>query len=185
MATATQTQTQTLTDLLRQDHNRMKMLFNDFERSDGRARKRIVSDALGLISMHDLIEQTVLYPAVTGVANIPRRLVLRCEESHHMVHLLMAELKVKPYSEQYFAKFSKLADGIVEHIEEEENELFPMIEGSSDIDNEDLGRRMLALKESSTSMVSRAFGAGGGKFASLALFAGIGWAVYQSFAGEE
>jgi len=180
---ATETATRTLTDLLRQDHNRMKKLFNEFERSDGRARERIVSDALDLIQMHDVIEQTVLYPSVTGVPNISRRLVLRCEEAHHMVHLLMAELKVKPYSEKYFAKFSKLADGIVGHIEEEENELFPAIERSSDIDNEDLGRQMLELKESRGSMITRSVGAGG-KFAGLALVAGIAWAVYQKFAGE-
>lgn len=181
---ATATATRTLTDLLRQDHNRMKKLFNDFERSDGRSRERIVKEALSLIQMHDVIEQTVLYPNVTGFPNIPRKLVLRCEEAHHLVHLVMAELKVKPYGEKYFAKFSKLADGIVEHIEEEENELFPAIERSSDIDNEDLGRQMLELKESRAAMVARSLASGGGKFAGLALVGAIGWAVYQAFTSQ-
>jgi hemerythrin superfamily protein len=184
MATETATRA-TITDLLRQDHKKMKRLFNEFERSEGRERERIVSDALSLIETHDVVEQTLLYPSVKGVSDISRHLVLRCEEAHHVVRLLMAELKVKPYSERYFAKFSKMADGIVEHIEEEEQELFPAIEGSSEIDVEDLGRRMLELKESQASMFLRTVSGRGGVFAGAALLAGIGWAVYQAFSNQE
>ena len=175
----------TMTDLLRQDHKDMKRLFNEFERSEGRERERIVSDALSLIQTHDVIEQTLLYPSVRGVSDISRSLVLRCEEAHHVVHLIMAELKVKPYSERYFAKFSKLADGILAHVEEEERELFPAIENSSDIDNENLGRRVRELKASEASMFIRSVSGRGGAFASVALLAGIGWAVYRAFSGDE
>ena len=174
----------TLTGLLRQDHDRLKELFDRFESSEGKQRERAAKEALGLLLTHDAIEQTLLYPSVLNEKSIPRELVLRCEEAHHLVHLLMAELKVRPYNERYFAKFSKLVAGVREHIEEEENELFPAIE-SSNIDDEDLGRRMVELKEHKGALMLRSMKTGGGAFAGTALLAAVGWAIYKAFSAED
>lgn len=183
MATETMTRTG-LTELLRQDHRRMKKLFEQFEDARDEQRKSIASEALNLIALHDVIEQTLLYPAVAKESSISRNLVLRCEEAHHVVHLLLAELKVRPYNDRYFAKFSKMSEGILAHIDEEENELFPAIERSR-IDNAELGRRMQELKESRGAMLMRSMGAKSGAFAGVALIAGIGWAVYKAFSSQE
>lgn len=176
----------TLTDLLRQDHRRMEGLFDEIEDSEGDRREQLVSECLRLVQVHDVIERTLLYPAATKDSSIRRQLVLNCEEAHHVVRLLMAELKVRPYNDRYFAKFSALADGIREHIHEEENELFPAIERSS-IDNESLGVEMQELRQrveargffGATSRIGR------GKLIGAAVAAGVVYAAYKAFSSKK
>lgn len=180
MAIETTSRTTTLTELLRQDHNRMKQLFNEFERGGERQKRRIAAGALSLVLNHDLIEQTLLYPAVSKERGIPRQLVMRCEEAHHIVHLLMAELKVKPYGDRYFAKFMKMAQVLREHFEEEEEELFPAMERTN-IDNEALGQEALALRTRRPALLVRSM-ARRGSFVGAAVVAAVGFAVYKTFA---
>lgn len=183
---ATQTATRnTLTDLLRQDHRRMTELFDEIEDAEGNRRERLTKDALRLIQTHDVIERTLLYPACTKEPGIKRQVVLDCEEAHHLARLLMAELKVRPYNDRYFAKFSTLADGIREHIYQEENVLFPAIERSG-IDNESLGREMVELRQR---VEARGFfgkvSLGRGKLVGAAVAAGVVWAAYKAFSSKD
>ena len=47
-------------------------------------------------------------------------------EEHHVVHLLIAELKkMKPNSEGFDAKFTVLGESVKRHIKEEEGEMLP------------------------------------------------------------
>ena len=67
-------------------------------------------------------------------------------EEHHVVKLLAAELKkMRASDERYDAKFTVLAESVKHHIEEEEGELFPKLEGH--LDQEELGEKMMARKE--------------------------------------
>ena len=55
-------------------------------------------------------------------------------EEHHLVHVLIAELKkLKPSDERFDAKFNVLGELVKHHIEEEEGEMFPQAE-KGDID---------------------------------------------------
>lgn len=182
---ATQTITRNmLTDLLRQDHRKMTELFDEIENAEGSRRERLTKEALRLIQTHDVIERTLLYPAATK-EGLRRQVVLDCEEAHHVARLLMAELKVLPYSDRYFAKFATLADGIREHVYEEENVLFPAIERSG-IDNLSLGREMVELRQR---VEARGFfgkaSFGRGKLVGAAVAAGVVYAAYKAFSSKD
>lgn len=176
----------TMTELLRQDHRRMTRLFDRIEGAEGARREVLTQEALKLIRTHDVIERSLLYPAAAKEPGISRRLVLDCEEAHHVVRLIMAELKVRPYSERYFAKFSTLAEAIREHIADEENELFPAIEASG-IDNESLAAEMMKLRQEVESKGGffKAVASGGGKLAGAAVAAGVVWAAYKAFTSKK
>lgn len=182
MATQTMSRTGTLTEQLRRDHRRLRALFDEFEDADEDRRESVAEEALSLLRTHDLIERTILYPQAFRERGIPRSLVLSCEEAHHVVRLLMAELSLRPYTGRYFAKFSKLMTGVRAHIVEEEEELFPAIERST-MDNAELGRRMRELQSRPAAMFLRRIGSRGALAA--AVVAGLGWAVYSAFSRED
>ncbi len=184
MAISSMLKTTSLTDLLREDHRRMKDLFREFEGADAATRKLIARDALSLIQTHDVIEKKLLYPNAMEISEDSEELVLRCEEAHHVANVLLMELKVLPYSERYFAKFLKLAESIRAHIKEEETELFPIVEGS-DMDLEDLGQEMLRIKESRENGFVSRNGTSIGAVVGLGVLAGIGYFLYDRFVRED
>lgn len=181
MAISTMLQTTGLTDLLREDHRRMKDLFREFEGAEPATRKLVVRDALRLIQAHDVVEKKLLYPNAIEISDEAREIVLRCEEAHHVANMIVMELKVLPYSERYFAKFQKLAEAVRAHIKEEETELFPLVE-SSDMDLKDLGEEMQRIKTTrqNGSFVKRN-GTGIGAAAGIAALIGLGWYAYSRF----
>jgi hypothetical protein len=64
----------------------------------------------------------------------------------HVVKLPGAELeKMRASDERYDAKFTVLAESLKHHIKEEEEELFPKLEGH--LDGEKLREKMIARKE--------------------------------------
>ena len=53
-------------------------------------------------------------------------------EEHHVVHLLIAELKkMTPRDDRFDAKFTVLGESVKHHIKEEESEMLPKAEGSN------------------------------------------------------
>ena len=67
-------------------------------------------------------------------------------EEHHVVKLLIGELKkMSADDDRYDAKYTVLAESVKHHIEEEESELFPKLQGK--LDAEEVGAEMESRKE--------------------------------------
>ena len=80
-------------------------------------------------------------------------------EEHHLVHVLIKELKkLKPSDEKFQAKFTVLGELVKHHIEEEENEMLPQAE-ESEMDWESLETRVMKRKEA---LLAKADGRGKG-----------------------
>lgn len=175
--------TDQLTDLLRDDHRRLKDLFREFEGADTATRKLIARDAIDLLLLHDKIEQRLLYPAAMDISDEAEQVVLRCKEAHHIANVVLAELRILPYSDRYFAKFEKLAEAVRAHIKEEEGELFPMVEGS-EMDLQDLGEQMQEMRRDweNPGLVTPRNGVGA--LVVVGALAGLGWFLYNRFSRE-
>src|SRR4051794_22977651 len=105
--------------LLKEDHTRVKELFDQFGAAKGRAAKvKIARRAITELKVHAAIEEEIFYPAVRKP--IGKQIMNEADEEHHVAKLLIAELDVMDGSESHFdAKFKVLAENVRHHIEEE------------------------------------------------------------------
>ena len=132
--------------MLKQDHDRVKDLFDQFEKAERKAEKRkIVKQALEELRVHSTLEEEIFYPAVreqlkNGVMN-------EADEEHHVAKVLVAELEtLSEDNDHYDAKFTVLAESVRHHIKEEENEMLPKARDLK-IDFKALGEKMERRKQ--------------------------------------
>jgi hypothetical protein len=132
-------------NILKQDHDKVKDLFDRFETADRREKKKIAEETIHELKIHAAIEEGIFYPTVRG--QVERDLMNEANEEHHVAKVLIAELERMDGTEEHFdAKYTVLSESIRHHIREEEGHMFPMAY-DSDVDMEMLGRKMLAKKE--------------------------------------
>lgn len=131
-------------EMLREDHRKVQELFEKFEESsDG--KEQICEQAIAELETHATLEEEIFYPAAQKQIE-DKELIDEAHEEHHVVKLIMAELKKMTASDERFeAKFKVMSESVKHHIQEEESELFPMIEDK--LDAESLGEQMQARKE--------------------------------------
>lgn len=112
--------------LLREDHNKVKDLFQRFEKTEDRRQKQqIAQEALMELKVHAQIEEEVFYPAMREQLG-DVELLHEAEEEHHVAELLIEELESMRLDDKTFdAKFTVLAENVKHHIGEEEGEMFP------------------------------------------------------------
>ncbi|MEP6887239.1 MAG: hemerythrin domain-containing protein [Nitrospirales bacterium] len=134
-------------DMLKKDHQKVKALFAEFENAkDSRIKQRIVETALMELDVHAKLEEGLVYPAIRPEID-DEDLMDEALEEHHVVHVLIAELKkMKPSDDRFDAKFTVLAENVKHHIKEEESEMFPKAE-ECDIDWETLEQQVMKRKE--------------------------------------
>jgi len=139
-----------VTDMLREDHKKVKCLFEEFEQAtDAKAKQRIVETALTELDVHSTLEEALIYPAIRNEID-DDDLMDEALEEHHVVHALIGELKkMKPSDDRYDAKFTVLAENVRHHIKEEESEMFPKAE-DCEIDWEALCSQVMKRKEQLT-----------------------------------
>src|SRR3954469_19135295 len=111
--------------LLKEDHDRVKDLFDTFEAAKTRpAKLKIVRAAIVELKVHAAIEEELFYAAVRKP--VGKAIMNEADEEHHVAKLLIAELDAMDGTESHFdARFKVLAANVRHHIEEEEGEMLP------------------------------------------------------------
>src|SRR5205809_1628905 len=138
--------------MLKSDHQRVKKLFRAFEATGERAHKakqQLGDQILAELDLHAALEETIFYPAVQAKA--PKELAKTLAEGiqeHHVVHVLIGELKTLTASDtDYAPKMTVLIENVEHHIKEEEDELLPEAQQLLGKDVEALGEQMAARKQ--------------------------------------
>ena len=129
--------------LLKQDHRTVEDLFAQFEKASGDGRKQTIAEQICLeLSVHAKIEEEIFYPACEG--KVEEDLLKEAYVEHDGAKLLIAQIMAgEPSDEFYEAKVTVLQEQIEHHVEEEESEMFPMIQQRmSTEEQEELGRRV-------------------------------------------
>ncbi|HZP56036.1 MAG TPA: hemerythrin domain-containing protein, partial [Dehalococcoidia bacterium] len=112
--------------MLREDHNRVKDIFKQFQDTEDEAtKKRLADQAMIELEVHTKLEEEIFYPAVRSEGDTTE-LMDEAAEEHHVADMLIEELRgMKAADERFDAKFTVLAESVKHHIEEEESEMFP------------------------------------------------------------
>lgn len=115
-----------LLNMLKADHDKVKELFEQFEvTGDDQERAAIMQSALNELEIHAELEEKFIYPAFRELLE-DEALITESLEEHHVVHLLIKELKGgRAKTDRKDAKFTVLAENVKHHIKEEEERLFP------------------------------------------------------------
>ncbi len=138
--------------MLKQDHQRVKDLFETFEGTGDRAfrqKQEIAEQVFHELEVHTKLEEEIFYPAVQARGGKEgEELVAESEQEHHVVDVLMREMrKLDPKDEEWEAKFQVLMENVQHHIEEEEGEMFPMAQEKLGDTLNSLGTKMEERKQ--------------------------------------
>lgn len=138
--------------LLKEDHDKVKKLFDEFEQATNkRSKHRIAREALVELEVHAGIEEEIFYPAfqAESEAEESESIVIEAEEEHHVVHVLIEELKSMPDDDEgrFEAKFTVLAENVRHHIKEEEDEMLPKAKKLGKERLQELGAEMASRKQ--------------------------------------
>jgi len=111
--------------MLKADHKNVKTLFAKYEDATPRKRQDIAQTAIQELEVHAELEEGLIYPAIRkGIDD--KDLMNEALEEHHLVHVLIAELKeLDPLDDTFSAKFTVLGEVVKHHVKEEEGEMFP------------------------------------------------------------
>jgi hemerythrin-like domain-containing protein len=88
-------------------------------------------DIAAHLTVHTALEEELFYPAVKDEVGTKKAdaMILEAYEEHHVVKLVLAELpKIHPNADTFEAKMTVLKELVEHHVEEEEDEMFPMAE---------------------------------------------------------
>ncbi len=143
------TKTKDAIALLKEDHKKVKELFDQFEKAkDSDKKHEVIEEALKELEIHTVIEEEIFYPTVReALGDEGMDIMNESEEEHRVAKTLVEDLKENHSSDEHFeAKFMVLAENVRHHIKEEEGEMFPQVR-QTDLDLKDLGEKMRARKE--------------------------------------
>ena len=132
-------------EMLKEDHAKVKELFEEFESADSQEQAEIAATVIFELEIHAELEEKLIYPAIREAID-DSDMMNEAVEEHHLVHVLITELKkMKPKDEKFHAKFTVLSELVKHHIEEEE-EMLPEAE-RHDIDWDVLEAAVMKRKE--------------------------------------
>jgi hemerythrin superfamily protein len=119
------------TVLLKRQHREVEKLFATALKTENeKSRRKAMEDIIHALEHHTQIEEDVFYPAVRDIGTRKATdMIGEAYEEHHVVKLVLAELpEVDPGAENFKAKMTVLKELVAHHVEEEEDEMFPMAE---------------------------------------------------------
>jgi hemerythrin-like domain-containing protein len=117
--------------LLKGDHEKFRKLLGELDKTSTRAvsrREELLKTIEQELKIHTTIEEEIFYPAFREAAEKKddKKLYFEAIEEHHVVDMVLPELKgTEVASEEFAAKAKVLKDLVEHHAEEEETEMFP------------------------------------------------------------
>jgi Hemerythrin HHE cation binding domain len=139
--------------LLKADHKAVKALFRQFEEAGERAyqtKQRLAEQAMQELEVHAAIEEEIFYPALDARADRDgKKLVDEAVEEHHVVKVLIGELKrLAPEDDQFTAKFTVLTENVSITSRKKKGSYSPTLRCGSRTNSRSWGRGCSAARSS-------------------------------------
>jgi hemerythrin-like domain-containing protein len=140
--------------LLKKDHEKVRGLLSQLERAAERntaKAEQLLAQIDREVKIHSQIEEEIFYPAFRDAAQKrdDRELYFEAKEEHHVVDLVMPEVRETDSEADEFAAKTKVLKELIEHhADEEEKEMFPKARKLFDrAELRDLGERLKERKK--------------------------------------
>lgn len=136
-------------ELLKADHDRVEELFEQVKANEDGDNTAVFKQIKMELDIHAHIEETIFYPHLIEKGDEElKSIVLEGIEEHRQVKMFLKELdNLTDDSEKFDPKLKVVMEDVEHHVEEEEGEMFPLVEEQFDeAVLEELGTRMEAEK---------------------------------------
>lgn len=138
-----------ITLMLREDHQKVRQLFEQFDNTTMTKKREIVKEALAVLEVHTRLKEELIYPAWREhVHEQGLDLMDEARETLHVVHALINTLKnMDPEDKRYEPMCTALKEQVAHHINEEEGKMFLLAE-RTDLDWERLTAHVVQRRQS-------------------------------------
>jgi hemerythrin superfamily protein len=125
--------------MLREDHQKVRQLFEQFDTTTMAKKREIVRETLTVLEIHTKLKEELIYPAWREhIREQGLDLMDKACETLHVIHVLIKALKnMEPEDRRYEAMCTVLREQVTHHINEEEGKIFPLAD-QTDLDWERL-----------------------------------------------
>jgi hemerythrin-like domain-containing protein len=116
-------------DLLKEDHDVVDALFKEAESETPSRQEEIFKKIKGELDTHAHIEETIFYPTLLAKGDKALVDIVREGlEEHKQIKMFLGELERKSSKDpEYEAMITVLIEDTRHHVDEEENEMFPLV----------------------------------------------------------
>ncbi|MEN3303898.1 MAG: hypothetical protein V7603_100 [Micromonosporaceae bacterium] len=173
----TTTQDQDVVDLLLEQHNQIKTLFQQVSAAQGPRKRDLFEQLVRLLAVHESAEEEVVHPAARRKAQAGDAVVdSRLREEDEAKHALADLYDVGVEHPEFDSRLATLSHAVIEHAEHEEHDEFPYLRQNLDAETR---RRMAgALRAAEATAPTRPHPAAG-ESAAANLIAGPPLAVFD------
>lgn len=136
-------------ELLKADHDRVAELFEEFKADEDGNHKELFKKIKAELETHMHIEETIFYRKMKAEGDEElRKNLLEGIEEHRQVKMFLREMEnMSDDGEKFNAKLKVVVEDVEHHKEEEEGEMFPLVEAQFSEDVlEQLGSELEAEK---------------------------------------
>jgi hemerythrin-like domain-containing protein len=136
-------------ELLKQDHDKVDKLFQKVKGEQGDARELFEKIRVEL-EVHTQIEEQIFYPYLMEKGDEElQKITKEGLQEHHQAKILIREIEnLSEDSDTLDPKLQVLMEDITHHVQEEEGEMFPMVQEQFDGDTlNELGRELQEMKD--------------------------------------
>jgi hemerythrin superfamily protein len=133
-------------DLIKAQHRQIEKLLEQAQEAEPEQMAELVRQVGALLLPHSQAEESFVYPAIRDHARDEQSEVKDgVAEHHHIEDLLRELLDEAPDTPGYDGKLAAMAGELQHHVEEEEQDLLPVLSSkASDAERDDLGARFAA-----------------------------------------
>src|SRR4051812_34712701 len=126
----------TVTDLLRQQHERVKAMFSEVDAANGATRVQVFDCLRAFLAAHETAEEEVVHPAVKATGDDGKRVVEQRLAEENEAKKTLSELeKIGPDGAGFDELWNRFKVAVLAHANAEEQQVFPILEREKDQQN--------------------------------------------------
>lgn len=145
-------QQQQLFELLKRDHRQVEQLMDQLVDAEEDQRQELFDSLNESLSQHMQLEEKFFYPRIKNAQQLKELVQDALEEHRETKEFLQKLSKMKIDTEQWIDTLQEMQEGVLHHVEDEEDQIFPQCRNVLDAAQiSEIGNQIVEAKESGPS----------------------------------